>query len=77
MKRTVSSITASVVEGCMCVWESVCLSEQNIGMLHRGPMDVDGAIRSAKKGGGAMFCISKRTTHAQQGKLNPPPLGTD
>jgi len=24
-----------------------------------------------------MFCISKRTTHAQKGKLHPPPFGTD
>ena len=74
MKRTVSSITASVVEGCMCVWECVCPSEQNIGMLHRGPMDVDGAIRSAKKRGGCNVLHIKTNYTCTKGETAPPAL---
>jgi hypothetical protein len=57
MQRTVSSITASDVEGCMCVWECVCLSEQNIGMLHRGPMGESRGLPYARTPTAVLACL--------------------
>jgi len=70
-QRTVSSITTSDVEGCMCVWECVCLSEP-ISESHT----VGAHSHQARKRTGAQ-AHHGRVRCTIHGKPHPPPLGTD